>query len=76
MAFLFRGKLKAPATISTDTIIPLHWLDDTAVNQTLIMYFMMRFDDVLDPDRLRISLARLMDLGEWRKLGARLRQTV
>jgi hypothetical protein len=35
-----------------------------------------RFDDVLDAEKLRIGLVRLMELGNWGKLGGRLRENV
>ena len=76
MDFLFRRKPGAPATIPTDRIIPMYFFDDNYVNRAWVMHFTMRFDDVLDPGRLQSSLARLMELGDWRKLGARVRQNV
>ncbi|KAI7198592.1 hypothetical protein KC316_g3977 [Hortaea werneckii] len=36
-------------------------------------HFFSRFDDVLDPEKLRKALERLLQIGGWRKLGARLR---
>src|ERR1700733_14812736 len=35
-----------------------------------------RFDDVLDLEKLRPSLVQLMQIGNWRKVGARLRRNV
>ncbi|RYP29907.1 hypothetical protein DL767_006506 [Monosporascus sp. MG133] len=37
------------------------------------MLCMMRFDDVIDPEKLRSSLEKLLSRDDWRKLGARLR---
>ncbi len=37
---------------------------------------MLRFDDVMDPENLRMSLSRLLEIGDWKKLGARLRMNV
>jgi hypothetical protein len=77
MTRLFFGqKPTRPATISTDTIIPLHSLDDNFIYRAIVLDFTLRFDDVLDPEKLRTALARLMGLGNWRKLGARLRMNV
>ena len=42
----------------------------------MVLDFTMRFDDVLDPEKLCTALTRLMELGNWRKLGARLRMNV
>ncbi|KAG7046645.1 ankyrin-2 ankyrin [Colletotrichum scovillei] len=64
---------KAPATVATDTIIPLNPNDDTALNRGIVMGFMMRFDNVLNPERLHSSLTKLLGREGWRKLGARLR---
>ncbi|KAI1378576.1 hypothetical protein F4677DRAFT_371387 [Hypoxylon crocopeplum] len=64
---------RPPLTIASDTVVPLHRFDDTPVNRMVIVEFTMRFDDVLDPDKLRLSLEKLLSRRDWRKLGARLR---
>ncbi|KAI0149969.1 hypothetical protein F4776DRAFT_659859 [Hypoxylon sp. NC0597] len=64
---------RAPLTISSDTVVPLHRFDDVSVNRRVIVEFTMKFDDVLDPDKLRLSLEKLLSRRDWRKLGARLR---
>ncbi|KAI4859917.1 hypothetical protein F4820DRAFT_466218 [Hypoxylon rubiginosum] len=64
---------KTPLTIATDTVVPLHRFDDTPLTRKVIVEFTMRFDDVLDPDKLRLSLEKLLSRRDWRKLGARLR---
>ncbi|XXH02546.1 hypothetical protein Hte_008922 [Hypoxylon texense] len=64
---------KTPLTISSDTVVPLHRFDDTPLTRKVIVEFTMRFDDVLDPDKLRLSLEKLLSRRDWRKLGARLR---
>lgn len=38
--------------------------------------FTMQFNDVLDPSKLEAGLDQLLDTGEWRQLGARLRANV
>lgn len=68
--------IKSPLTISSDTVVPLHRFDDTPINRKVIVEFTMRFDDVLDADKLRLSLEKLLSRSDWRKLGARLRLTV
>jgi hypothetical protein len=65
-----------PIIISTDTIIPFHWLDDTDIYRSIVMDLTLRFDDVLDAEKIRGALTRLMELGNWRKLGARIRLNV
>ncbi|KAI1762107.1 hypothetical protein GGR53DRAFT_532879 [Hypoxylon sp. FL1150] len=66
---------KTPLTISSDTVVPLYRFDDTPLTRKVIVEFTMRFDDVLDPDKLRLSLDKLLSRRDWRKLGARLRLT-
>lgn len=61
---------------AADTIIPAHSHDDTATFRAIILDFTLRFDDVLDPEAMRRALARLMELGNWKKLGSRLRINV
>jgi hypothetical protein len=73
---LFGQKPARPAIIPTDTIISMHSLDDTSFLRSLVLDFTLRFDDALDPEKLSAALVRLMELGNWRKLGARLRMNV
>ncbi|TVY67476.1 Transcriptional regulator sdnM [Lachnellula suecica] len=70
---VFSSKPAKPAPVPTDTIIPLHWQDDNSTFRAIVTTIMLRFDDVLDPEKLQTSLATLMEMGDWRKLGARLR---
>ncbi|TVY47294.1 Transcriptional regulator [Lachnellula occidentalis] len=70
---VFTSKPTRPAKVPTDTIIPLHSKDDTKSLRPFVLDFTLCFDDVLDAEKLRSSLERLMDIGDWRKLGARLR---
>lgn len=52
----------------------MHFLDDTSVNRSVIMAWTLRFSDVLDADKLHHALTRLLEIGDWRKLGGRLRK--
>ncbi|KAK3317261.1 LysR family regulatory protein [Cercophora scortea] len=63
-----------PPTVPTDTIIPLSFWDCEHHVSGLSFDITFRFDDVLDHEALRAALARLLQLGNWRKLGARLRR--
>ncbi|EAW13628.1 acetyltransferase sphE [Aspergillus clavatus NRRL 1] len=63
-----------PPTVPTDTIIPFHYWDDDHHTRGLSFDVTFRFDDVLDPQKLRRALSRLLELGNWRKLGARTRR--
>lgn len=79
MSFLtniLKSKPVAPERVSTDTVIPLHELDDTKTNRALCVDFSLRFDDVLDVEKLVGALERLFEKPGWRKLGARLRLNV
>lgn len=67
---------KQPKTVPTDKIIPLRPWDDAPFLRYLGFDFTMQFNDVLDPSKLEAGLARLIDTGEWKQLGARLRVNV
>ncbi|KAH6669906.1 hypothetical protein B0J14DRAFT_619062 [Halenospora varia] len=70
---IFQSKPVQLEIVPTDTIIPLHSKDDTKINRAMVLDLTLRFNDVLDPSKLRDSLARLLEMGHWRKLGGRLR---
>lgn len=59
-----------------ETVIPLHYFDDSPMFARITMYALMVFDEVLDPEKLRSSLDRLVRREGWRKLGARVRKGV
>ncbi|KAJ6008695.1 hypothetical protein N7499_001254 [Penicillium canescens] len=63
----------APATVPTDRIVPLRYWDDLHYLRSICHDFTLRFDDVLDVSKLEASLTRLMGIGDWGQLGARLR---
>lgn len=65
-----------PQTVPTDTIVPVHYWDDTVLCRSAILYDLMRFDDVLDVGLLKTSLENLLGRKGWRKLGARVRLNV
>jgi hypothetical protein len=68
--------LKTPQKVETDDVYPLHMLDNTEPLRGTVVTWTLRFDDVLDADKLHDSLSRLLDMGDWRKLGGRLRLNV
>ena len=72
----FSRQSKAPERVPTDTVVPVGVYDDTIIYRTLIMYTMFVFDDVLDHQRLRTCLERVVSRPGWNKLGARLRRNV
>ncbi|KAJ5143476.1 uncharacterized protein N7515_002263 [Penicillium bovifimosum] len=62
-----------PTTVPTDRIIPLRYWDDLDYLRALCHDFTFRFDDVLDASKLEAALGRLMMIGDWGQMGARLR---
>ncbi len=51
-------------------------LDDTQALRGIVVTWTLRFNDVLDPEKLHASLSRLLEIGDWRKVGGRLRKKV
>jgi len=76
MRFLWTSKPVQPATVPTDMIIPLHYWDDLLFTRDVCQNFTFQFDDVMDSEKLRMSFSRLLEIGDWKKLGARLRMNV
>jgi hypothetical protein len=60
-----------PARVPGDTVIPLVELPPEYYCTVEVLF---RFDHVLDANKLRQSLAKLMETGNWRQLGGRLRR--
>ncbi|KAL8406327.1 hypothetical protein RB596_004975 [Gaeumannomyces avenae] len=69
--FLSSGQ---PARNPTDDVFPVYELDSYNEVARMVAWTMLRFDEVLDPLMLRDSLARLATIGDWRKLGSRVRK--
>ena len=59
-----------------DDIMLMQFVQDAFKPNRVLVSWVMRFNDILDADKLRSSLARLLEIGDWRKLGGRLRQNV
>jgi hypothetical protein len=59
-----------------DEVVPFRFWDEQDVVQKIVMEFSLRFDDVLDAEKLKSSLERLLEIGEWRGLGARFKKNV
>ncbi|KAK2764393.1 hypothetical protein FQN54_009087 [Arachnomyces sp. PD_36] len=55
-----------------DDIYPVHLLDSMKSGFVLVAW-VMRFNDVLDVEKLYSSLSTLLEQGDWRKLGGRLK---
>ena len=55
-----------------EDIYPVHALDDVKSNRAYVDWVMI-FNDVLDANKLNDALSRLLEIGDWKKLGGRLR---
>ena len=69
-----RRRLPVVQQIADDDVYPIHLQDFNL--RKLIMACTLRFDQVLDADELHAGLARLLEMGDWRKLAGRLRRNV
>lgn len=49
-----------------DEVFPVHTFDDPGRNEIIVTSWTMRFNDVLDKDRLHESLIKLLEIGDWR----------
>ncbi|KAM0230076.1 hypothetical protein ACHAP5_011465 [Fusarium lateritium] len=56
-----------------DMVYPTHMMDNVSVVKSLVMAWTIRFNDVLDADKLHQALSDLLEIGDWKKLGGRLR---
>jgi hypothetical protein len=66
----------SPPPVETDDIYPTHMLDGAEAIKGIVIVWTLRFNDVLDADRLHVTLTKLLEIGDWRKLGGRLRLKV
>lgn len=69
-------KADPPHAFEDDDVYPVHTLDDTKTFRSILITWTICFNDALDAERLRSSLSRLLELGDWRKIGGRLRLKV
>lgn len=81
MAFFKKFTSQAPKDDPTpafpdDDVFPVHILDDTKTMRSILIAWTLCFNDVLDAKKLQSSLAQLLEIGDWRKLGGRLRLNV
>lgn len=65
-----------PPAIESDEVYTVHMLDDTNTLRGIVVTWTLRFNDVLNVDALSTSLSRLLEIGDWRKVGGRLRLKV
>lgn len=75
---LFRPSLAKtpPPFAESDDVYPVHMLDDTKTLRDIVVTWTLCFNDVLDADNLYASLSKLLEIGDWRKAGGRLRLKV
>ncbi|GAB0138198.1 hypothetical protein EsDP_00006439 [Epichloe bromicola] len=67
---------RSPPLVSkaeSDDIYPVHMLDGSKALRNIVLAWTLRFNDVLDADQVHGSLSRLLEIGDWRKIGGRLR---
>ncbi|KAK2036537.1 hypothetical protein LZ31DRAFT_536250 [Colletotrichum somersetense] len=57
----------------SDTVLPVHAIDNTPTLRRIVTSQALRFDDVLDGDLLYSSLTELLSTGNWKRLGGRFR---
>ncbi|KAH8886350.1 hypothetical protein GQ53DRAFT_750620 [Thozetella sp. PMI_491] len=62
-----------PAPVATDTVLPARFFDDSPVVNPVVLRWMLRFDDVLDPHKLHAALTKLVSREDWRRLAGRFR---
>ncbi|KAG5791259.1 hypothetical protein H9Q69_009685 [Fusarium xylarioides] len=60
-------------SLSEEIVYPTHMIDNVSVLKFLVMAWTMRFNDVLNADKLHESVSELLTIGDWKKLGGRLR---
>jgi hypothetical protein len=65
-----------PPLVEGDRVVPMHLFDDTIGNNNVVLAVTLCFNKVLDPGLIHSALVRLLHIGEWRKLGGRLRRLV
>ncbi|KAL4863940.1 hypothetical protein BDV12DRAFT_20525 [Aspergillus spectabilis] len=73
MSWLF-GRKPTVETVPGDRVLPLHFFENSLLVQGNNMAVSLVFDAVLDPEKLRQSLERLVKRDGWKRLGGRLRK--
>lgn len=75
-SLLGRSEPQRPPRVPSDEIFPVFDFDARPQVRDIIIGWTLRFDDILDADALNGALSRLLEIGDWRKLGGRLRKNV
>ncbi|KAH8671645.1 hypothetical protein BX600DRAFT_459440 [Xylariales sp. PMI_506] len=69
-----RQSAALPPDADTDDVYPVHVLDNMTGVKESCPIVLMRFNDVLDAEKLHASLVRVLELGDWKKAGGRFRK--
>ncbi len=64
----------AAAGHDDDDVYPTGRIDNALSIKPMVLSITLRFNDVLDAGRLHAALCTLLDTGDWRRLGGRLRK--
>lgn len=67
---------KSPQRVATDDVYPIHIFDESDTIREAILVWTLQFNDVLNPVLLQRSLKELLEIGDWRKFGGRIRLKV
>lgn len=67
---------QVPETFKSDDVIPVHLFDDSAAARGIVLVWTFRFEDVLNPQKLRDALSELFSMNGWRKLSGKFRMQV
>ncbi|KAI8633244.1 hypothetical protein F5Y19DRAFT_294609 [Xylariaceae sp. FL1651] len=70
----YHARQPEPPVVPTDEVVPVHLFDDTSTLRRVIMVWMFRFEEVLEPEKLKDALSQLFQREGWRKLGGRYRR--
>ncbi|WZH46926.1 hypothetical protein QYS62_008053 [Fusarium acuminatum] len=62
-----------PETVKSDDVIPVHLFDDSAAARGIVLVWTFRFEDILNPQKLRDALSELFGMDGWRRLSGRFR---
>jgi hypothetical protein len=65
-----------PETVKSDNVIPVHLFDDSAAARGIVLVWTFRFEDILNPQKLRDALSELLGMDGWRRLSGRFRMQV
>lgn len=70
------GRKPAVELVPSDRVLPLHFFENSLLVQGNNMAVSLVFDEVLDPEKLRVALDGLVKRKGWERLGGRLRKNV